>query len=947
MAISSSLYASISGLSTMGEAMSVLGDNVANVNTMAFKSSRSTFQDVLSQSVSTAAGGAQVGRGVTLSTINSLFAQGSFESSSSPTDMAVGGQGFFMLRAAESAEADMYSRAGEFGFDQEGNLVNPMGYFTQGWTIDSATGQRQGTIGDINISKNTPPVATTNVSVICNVDSRKVNESSEDRLFANWNGTNAAAVNPTDPIDATKYEYTTAVKIYDSKGASHDLAVYFDRTTKDNQWEFLVTCDPTEDLRVLTTAEQTIYNPDTRYNYENHKGAGALLYGLIQFDTSGNINQIDAYKVPPDGQVDPGKNDNRILLEAGDSYFSLPTNFTGATSNQDVQINFGARYGGATSTQRQILVSDSGARAVGSGGDVSQYITSATPWSLVADANGNTISQGDIFIFEGYTNGSDPVTRLVYTVDPANDVQDMLTQLQSTFGCNASIDARGRLRLSDNIAGDSSMFVTRFETVSANSATPFGGSHATLNNTFSITPGKITSDGSTAVTDNTQLLAGLMGTDGPPATAIAAGDTFTFSGTDVDNAAVGATVFTVGAGSKISDLLAALETAFGGANSGVQAVLDQDGKIRVVDTTQSGVLAVSMTFDDITASPTTANPFGLVDETATPLTQKQSVEGLINITTSKRMVVSTGRGLSTNTGDTTAIMATTQWNSVYDDNSDPAVNGGLPRGVSDGDTFHYVGTKRDGTSVDKVFTVAYTKSDGSPGTVQDLLTQLETDFDCQASIDNAGRLVLTDRVADTVASGSSLAITSMTYPVNGNGHDVFGVSGAAFDFVPADISSEDGSQQGDVVTTNFAAEALASTQYANSSTTIFQDQNGFASGFLQSVSTDVNGVITGHYSNGQVLKKAQVALANFSNLAGLSKQGGNIFTETTESGAPVTGAPGTNGLGSIAPNALEQSNVDLGIEFVKLITVQRGFQANSKIITTTDDMLNELINIKR
>ena len=82
-------------------------------------------------------------------------------------------------------------------------------------------------------------------------------------------------------------------------------------------------------------------------------------------------------------------------------------------------------------------------------------------------------------------------------------------------------------------------------------------------------------------------------------------------------------------------------------------------------------------------------------------------------------------------------------------------------------------------------------------------------------------------------------------------------------------------------------------------------------------------------------------------IAHLFKKGGNIFTETTSSGAPTTGAPGDNGLGSIAPNALEQSNVDLGVEFVKLITVQRGFQANSKIITTTDEMLNDLINIKR
>lgn len=191
MGISSSLYASISGLNTMGNAMSVLGDNVANVNTIAFKSSRATFQDVLSQSLATAAGSAQVGRGVTLSTVDGLFAQGSFESTSTSTDLAIGGQGFFMLRAADSAAADMYTRAGEFRFDQEGYLVNPVGYYVQGWSIDSTSGEVTGTIGDINLGKSTPPVASTKVEVIVNVDSRKQNEITETRLFDAWNGTNA------------------------------------------------------------------------------------------------------------------------------------------------------------------------------------------------------------------------------------------------------------------------------------------------------------------------------------------------------------------------------------------------------------------------------------------------------------------------------------------------------------------------------------------------------------------------------------------------------------------------------------------------------------------------------------------------------------------------------------------------------------------------------------
>ena len=90
-----------------------------------------------------------------------------------------------------------------------------------------------------------------------------------------------------------------------------------------------------------------------------------------------------------------------------------------------------------------------------------------------------------------------------------------------------------------------------------------------------------------------------------------------------------------------------------------------------------------------------------------------------------------------------------------------------------------------------------------------------------------------------------------------------------------------------------------------------------------------------------------MALAKFQNNQALFKVGGNLYRETRLSGDPTTSKPGTNGLGSISPNSLEQSNVDIATEFVKMITTQRGFQANSKIITVTDQMLAELINLKR
>lgn len=145
--------------------------------------------------------------------------------------------------------------------------------------------------------------------------------------------------------------------------------------------------------------------------------------------------------------------------------------------------------------------------------------------------------------------------------------------------------------------------------------------------------------------------------------------------------------------------------------------------------------------------------------------------------------------------------------------------------------------------------------------------------------------------------------------------------------------------------------ALASdgsiTQYAGTSVKTAQTQDGFPSGMLQGISVDEDGIFTALYSNGTMSPFAQIAVADFASYAGLSKQGANLFTSSLASGQPVISVPNTAGVGAIAPSSLEQSNVDLAQEFVALITTQRAFQANSKVITTSDEVLSELINIKR
>ena len=122
--------------------------------------------------------------------------------------------------------------------------------------------------------------------------------------------------------------------------------------------------------------------------------------------------------------------------------------------------------------------------------------------------------------------------------------------------------------------------------------------------------------------------------------------------------------------------------------------------------------------------------------------------------------------------------------------------------------------------------------------------------------------------------------------------------------------------------------------------------SGWSVGTLSSVSVGVDGTITGSYTNGQTRLLGQIASAIFSNASGLEKAGDNLYVETMNSGAPVIGDVTANG-GSYASGELEMSNVDLSSEFTTMITTQRGFQANSRIITVSDTMLEELINLKR
>jgi flagellar hook protein FlgE len=214
-----SLYAAVSGLNANGTSLSVIGDNIANLNTGGFKASKVTFGDVLAGVDSSL----QVGRGVLVSSVSPLFTQGSFESTANALDLTIDGDGFFVVG---EGDARYYSRAGQFNLDKDGNIVNPDGLILQGYLADAA-GNITGEIGNLNVATSqSPPNLTSNVETAVNLDARTGVTVNPFTLDGNGDGTSD---------DPANFNFSTTITVYDSQGGDHEVALYFEKTA-DNAW---------------------------------------------------------------------------------------------------------------------------------------------------------------------------------------------------------------------------------------------------------------------------------------------------------------------------------------------------------------------------------------------------------------------------------------------------------------------------------------------------------------------------------------------------------------------------------------------------------------------------------------------------------------------------------------------------------------------------------------
>ena len=247
MGISSALYSGVSGLKTNGQAMSVIGNNLANTNTIGFKGSRTAFSDLLSSSISSSSGISQVGRGVGVSTVDNVFSQGTFESTESNLDVAIEGDGFFMLKEVGD-QTPYYSRAGSFRFDDDGYLVTPEGLRVQGKDFDADGTVIAGDPGDIQIA-----------------DTGLIGGSVTNALTLNTNLDSSEAILPLGGLvitDPNTFNYSSSIQVFDTLGGPHLLTTYFIKTAA-NTWNWAWSAEQEGGAIIQGTGSNTLnFTPD-------------------------------------------------------------------------------------------------------------------------------------------------------------------------------------------------------------------------------------------------------------------------------------------------------------------------------------------------------------------------------------------------------------------------------------------------------------------------------------------------------------------------------------------------------------------------------------------------------------------------------------------------------------------------------------------------------------
>ncbi|WGS65241.1 flagellar hook-basal body complex protein [Marinitoga aeolica] len=877
------MFSGQSGLKNFQTQLDVIGNNISNVNTVGYKTSRVTFQNTLSQTLAESRGAsgqfgginaAQVGLGSKIASIDKIMTQGSLQNTGNKTDMAIKGEGFFVLSDGLSK---YFSRAGNFTLDSEGHFVNPSsGMKLQGWNAKvTDTGKRyidsNEPIQDITISPNLVMEAreTTFLNLADNLNSdvgikettmtiksssgdvvpvkftfeRIMSEQYKDRIVYRWH---AQTVDPD--------------KNYELLGGSNYGEVELDEVGNVLRWSnypgHVVRANATNDFNSsfpagsrIDLGKNGIDWPLRAYgdiSVSDSNGAPVTL--LSQDDDDGN-GTIDSSDRPDILIYRDATNPNKVTVQVSDS---AGTTYTGTITTDGTFYDLNRLFaqgvtlddGAGNEITLKNLILDSG---------VSESV------ALLPVGQANALS------IETYQAGSDDKAEWgldgIYMTDTKGELipkyQDEDNRLQLTDGTNQrNVKFLGGISLKDGQNNevfydprDISFSVDATGNVTITLKVKESGTLKTV--TFS------DADGDSASADtveefNSKMESGWKSADGK----------YTISGLSVIEA-------------NATDTFVSTTTNTSGESSEAGTVRYVAAK-KIIQTPVSGELR-------------------LID---TENSQNYKIAKYEN----PNVVIST---------------------KVYDSlGNDYDINIKYSK-ISD-NTWYWKAETVDGQPLYKITEDGTTTSAPAEGVV---------------AFDGKGQYLTSRWRLDSVG------YVDYDTSDSDNGSIGFWFDPASTGEAPNERVAPSSVAAAGPVKVNLNMYDL--TQFAAPNSVNIADQDGNAKGVLQNFTINDLGEVLGMFSNGKSDLIAQVAVAKFTNPGGLVDMGNSLFTQSENSGLAKIGSFGEEGAGTLVSGALEMSNVDLSEEFTKMITAQRGFQASARVITTSDQILTELVNLKR
>ncbi|ECQ7423869.1 flagellar hook protein FlgE [Campylobacter coli] len=853
-----SLWSGVSGLQAHQVAMDVEGNNISNVNTTGFKYSRADFGTMFSQTVKIATaptdgrGGSnplQIGLGVSVSSTTRIHSQGSVQTTDKNTDVAINGDGFFMV-SDDGGLTNYLTRSGDFKLDAYGNFVNNAGFVVQGWNINWDTQSIDSSRTPQNIfidpGMHIPAAKSTEVAIKANLNSGLNIGTASRPLYSldSVHGFNQKTGETKDENDTgTTQFYTTSKNAVEVTEKGVDAGSLFNANG--------------QGLNLRDGQGIWVSYADAKYS-TNQLGVNAFDPNLHQTQTAafwGNGNQKTRLDIVINGVTI--QNDTIGSIDEAIAYINT---FTAPTD---------ARQG-------------TGVRAVknadGSGIDF-----------VNDNADGTTDNMKNINLVVNATNTAGEAWTATW--DAATNTFNQYTPIQQN---NASLwtATGGQAGTVNNLTGGrSAQIITAHKYI-------YSSSPQTL-------PPMYNPDGGFA------YIPGTQGGGGP-----------TWNGTDT--ATIGSQNYynAVMNGSLLNTNIRTFHTT-----EDLRELLQRDARYGV-DYDGSGTFAAADVNENVKVVVNSSGAFSLTN---------------VNETSNSPTLVTGGQGpltfgphnmnfnITAYTDERGTVSTNDAFTKIF-----KGLDGSFPAGNQ---------VKQSELLKLSAFSAGLEIYDslGSKHT-------LEVQFVKQSTTQDGGNewqmIIRVPEPAEinTTGEGPNNIIV---------GTARFNNDGSLSNYNPRTInfSPNNGAAPNQQIKLSFGTsgsnDGLVSSNSA--STLTGQATDGYTSGNLKpdAIRVDDKGNILGEFTNGKTFAVAKIAMASVANNSGLEEIGGNLFKVTANSGAIVVGEAGTGGRGEMKTSALEMSNVDLSRSLTELIIIQRGYQANSKTISTSDQMLQTLIQLKQ